>query len=324
MSIRTLERWEKDRERDKRKGAPREVGNKLTEEEKAMILETVNSSEYRDLSPSQIVPHLADKGIYIASEASFYRVLREAKQLEHRQRSKQPKHNKPEAYTATGPNQVWTWDITYLPTTVRGIYVYLYMIIDIYSRKIVGWSVHEVQTSEHAGNLIRQACIDENVERDQLTLHSDNGTPMKGATMLAMLEKLGVVPSFSRPSVSDDNPFSEALFRTVKYHPTFPITAKFETITDARNWVIDFTTWYNNVHLHSALKFITPSQRHRGDDAQILKERHRVYQEAKERNPARWSRNTRNWQPASVVTLNPNKKAKQVNSESFDEHKLAA
>ena len=324
ISIRTLERWEKDRERDKRKGAKRTVANKLTEEEKAMILEIVNSPDYRDLSPCQIVPRLADKGIYIASESSFYRILRDVKQLEHRQRSKPPTHKKPAPCIATGSNQVWSWDITYLPTQVFGIYIYLYMIIDIYSRKIVGWSVHEEQCSEHAANLIRQACIDENVERDQLTLHSDNGKPMKGATMLAMLEKLGVAPSFSRPSVSDDNPFSEALFKTVKYHPTFPITTKFQNITDARRWVVAFTDWYNNEHRHSALKFVTPNQRHQGDDKEILENRHKVYLQAKEKRPERWSRDIRDWQPSAVVTLNPNKKAQHKNVEELGEYKLAA
>jgi len=198
------------------------------------------------------------------------------------------------------------------------------MIIDIYSRKIVGWSVHDEQRSEHAANLIRQACIDEKIEREQLTLHSDNGKPMKGSTMLTMLEKLGVAPSFSRPSVSDDNPFSEALFKTVKYHPAFPITIKFQNITDARRWVIAFTDWYNNKHMHSALKFVTPDQRHQGEDKTILDNRHDVYQEAKERHPERWSGNTRNWQPAAVVTLNPNKKARQKSDEKLSEYALAA
>jgi putative transposase len=167
------------------------------------------------LPPCKIVPQLADTGQYIASESTFYRILREEKQLTHRQLSRPAKHSKPEAYIATSANQVWTWDITYLPSQTRGLYFYLYLIVDIFSRKIVGWSVHDVELSDLAASLIKQACLDENIPQGQVVLHSDNGGPMKGMTMRAMLESLGVLPSFSRPSVSDDNPYSEALFRTL-------------------------------------------------------------------------------------------------------------
>jgi putative transposase len=324
ITLRTLERWEKDGIVDKRKGAEREVANKLTEEEKKMILATVNNSEYRDLPACQIVPRLADKGIYIASESSIYRILRKEKQLAHRGLTSPAKHKRPKPFEADGSNQLWSWDITFLPSQVSGIYFYLYMIIDVFSRKIVGWSINHAQESGHAANLIYQACLDENINQDQLVLHSDNGKPMKGATMLAMLEKLGVVPSFSRPSVSDDNPFSEALFRTVKYHPTFPITEKFETIFDARSWTIKFVEWYNNVHMHSALKFITPAQRHVRDDIEIMRKRHEVYQIAKENNPARWSRGTRNWELPMTVTLNANRKNRYNTNGQKDIEKLAA
>ena len=308
VTLRTLERWKKDGTVDQRKSAERKIANKLTEEEKQMILSTVNSCEYRDLPPCQIVPRLADKGIYIASESSIYRILRKERQLAHRGLTSPVKHKRPDPFEATKPNQLWSWDITFLPTQVRGIYFYLYLIMDIFSRKIVGWSIHTTQTSGHAANLMHQACLDEKVDEGQLVLHSDNGSPMKGATMLAMLEKLGVVPSFSRPSVSDDNPFSEALFRTVKYHPSFPIAAKFETIFDARTWTIKFVEWYNNVHMHSSLKFITPSQRHMRDDIAIMQNRHKIYQSAKENHPERWSSSARNWELPHTVTLNPNRK----------------
>jgi putative transposase len=148
------------------------------------------------------------------------------------------------------------------------------MIVDIYSRKIVGFSVHEQELSEHAASLITQAYLDENVEKNQVVLHSDNGGPMKGATMLATLKNLGVIPSFNRPSVSNDNPYSEALFRTLKYHPTFPLFTKFATIIDARVWCEKFVVWYNNEHQHSALKFVTPQQRHSGADQVIRAKRH--------------------------------------------------
>lgn len=309
LSMRTVERWEKENGlQDQRKLVKRVPMNKLTQEQRNMIISTVNNATYRDLPPCKIVPLLADAGQYIASESTFYRILRAENQLAHRLASRSVKHHRPEAYEANGPNQVWTWDISYLPTQVAGLYVYLYMIVDIYSRKIVGFSVHDQELSSHAANLITQACMDESVLRDQLVLHSDNGVPMKGATMLATLEKLGVVPSFSRPSVSDDNPYSEALFRTVKYHPTFPMLDKFETILDARQWSEKFVRWYNNEHLHSALKFVTPQQRHSGTDKTIRSNRHLVYQMAKARYPERWSGQTRDWSLPDTATLNPNKK----------------
>lgn len=312
ISVRTLERWQKDETQDKRKGAKRVVANKLTEAEEQLILDVANSPVLCDLPPSKIVPMLADNGIYIASESSFYRLLRKQKLLKHRLLSKRPQHKKPTPCEATGPNQVWSWDITYLPTQVRGMYFYLYIIMDIFSRKIVGWSVHEKQCSKHSSSLIRQACIDEKIIRNQLTLHADNGSPMRGAIMIETLKQLGVTPSFSRPSVSDDNPFSEALFRTIKYHPTYPVPEKFEDIFAARKWVIKFVDWYNNKHMHSALNFITPCQRHAGDDGKILEQRDKVYLKAKSKRPDRWSGNTRNWELPEVVSLNPNKKAREM------------
>lgn len=310
ISVRTIERWEKeDGVNDKRQLALHAPINKLTEAQRSIVLEVANSEEYRDLPPCKIVPMLADKGLYIASESTFYRTLRDAKQLQHRQTVRAARHKRPDAFVANSANKVWSWDITYLPTQVQGLYFYLYMIIDVYSRKIVGWSVHDTQCSEYAASLIKQACIDEKVEQDQLVLHSDNGTPMKGITMIEMLKVLGVVPSFSRPSVSDDNPYSEALFKTLKYHPTFPLSVKFAIIDDSRVWCEKFVVWYNEHHLHSGLKFVTPQQRHSGEDLIIRSKRHLVYEMAQKQNPARWSGKTRNWSLPMVVTLNPEKKS---------------
>lgn len=325
ISIRTLERWEKpDGLKDKRKEAIHHPANKLTQLERAVMLMTANSELYRDLPISKIVPLLADEGRYLASESSFYRVLLEEKQLTHRLTSKAVTHAKPQACIASGPNQVWSWDISYLPSLVQGMYFYLYVVMDIYSRKIVGWSVHEAESTLYAANLIKQCCLDEEVGPDQLVLHSDNGAPMKGVTMLCMLQQLGVVPSFSRPSVSDDNPYSESLFKTLKYHPSFPMIDKFSCIFAARKWCVNFVNWYNTQHLHSALKFVTPAQRHNGQDEVILKNRDGVYQAAKAKHPARWAnRQTRNWQLPDEVTLNPNRKKVTV-TENKVEHKLAA
>lgn len=326
LSLRTVERWEKsDVKCDKRSRCDRKhPANQLSQEDREMILRIANSKEYCDMPPCKIVPELADKGQYIASESTFYRVLRAENQLTHRQRSQPAKHHKPKSLTAIKPNQIWSWDISYLPTTVLGSFFYLYMIIDIYSRKITGWSIHEKESAQHAAALIKQACIDEGVQQEQLVLHSDNGKPMKGITMLAMLQTLGVIPSFSRPSVSDDNPYSESLFKTVKYHPTYPVMSRFNTITDAVAWVETFVEWYNTQHMHSGIKFVTPQQRHSGQDIAILTSRHGVYQKAKQLNPERWSGNTRDWSHQAIVTLNPDRKFKQADVDMTQERSMAA
>lgn len=308
ISLRTLQRWENNTEaKDQRGNRKTSPPNKLTEEEKSSILEVCNQEKYRSLPPKQIVPMLADEGEYIASESSFYRVLREAGQLQHRGRSSAPgkKPAKPEACTATGPNQVWSWDITYLHSTVKGCFFYLYLFMDIFSRKIVGWEVHENESSELAADILCKIKLSEQIQSGQeLILHSDNGSPMKGATMLATMQKPGVVPSFSRPSVSNDNPYSEALFKTLKYTPVYP-TRPFDSLEAARQWVQRFAHWYNTKHRHSALKYVTPEQRHTGQDVAILRQREKLYEDSKRKNPERWSGKTRDWTHDNIVRLNP-------------------
>jgi len=309
ISLRTYQRWsspEGEVKADARAQAERlEPANKLSAQEKQQILEICNQPQYSSLAPSQIVPALADQGLYIASEASFYRVLREADQLHRRGKAQAPRSVcKPRSYKASAPNQVWSWDITYLATTIAGMFFRLYLVMDIYSRKIVGWEIHENETAEHAAVLIRKACLGEGVSATGLVLHADNGSPMKGATMLATLQRLGVVPSFSRPSVSNDNPYSESLFGTMKYTPAFP-SKPFESLKQAREWVQGFVRWYNEQHRHSGIQFVTPAERHRGEDQAILAKRNDLYEAAKQRNPQRWSGNTRNWEPVTVVWLNP-------------------
>ncbi len=310
--MRTLERWEQENgDLDKRIFSTRTPGNKLKEEERQQIISIANSKEYRDFPPCKIVPRLADEGIFIASESSWYRVMREEKMLTHRHAVKPKKHTKPKELIATAPNQVWSWDISYLPTQIAGMFYYLYMIVDIFSRKIVGYIVHESESEIYAAALATQAYLDENIEQDQVVLHSDNGSPMKGATMLVTLQKLGIMPSFSRPSVSDDNPYSESLFKTLKYHCTYP-TKKFKSLDDSRSWVERFVTWYNTEHLHSGIKFVTPKQRHLGEDKLILERRKEVYESAKLRYPERWSGKTRNWEPIHKVVLNPGKPLREI------------
>lgn len=286
-----------------RKGPNSSPGNKLTEEEREEVVMIATSAKYMNLPPSKIVPMLADQGRYVASETTFYKILKERKLSKHRGKSKPPTKNRPIPLIATAPNQIYSWDITYLKGPIRGKFYYLYMFMDIYSRKIVGFEVHEEESMEHSSTLIKKICIKEKVVENQLVLHSDNGGPMKGATMLVTLEKLGVLPSFSRSSVSNDNPFSESLFKTLKYCPEFP-SKPFESISAAREWVLSFVFWYNFIHLHSGIKFVTPNDRHEGKDKEILERRKVVYEAAKIRNPNRWSRGIRNWNKVIKVYLN--------------------
>src|SRR5690242_14254629 len=207
-------------------------------------------------------------------------------------------------HQAAGPNQVWSWDITWLPTTVRGQYLYLYLVMDVWSRRIVGWTVEQREGADVAAALIRRACTDGNVDPLGLVLHADNGQPMRGSTMVATLQSLGIIPSFSRPHVSDDNPYSEALFRTLKHTPAYP-RLPFASIVSAQRWVDRFVHWYNGEHRHSAIRYVTPDQRHTGREHHILSRRHQLYQLARKSHPERWTRTTRNWVPIGPVVLHP-------------------
>jgi len=267
-------------------------------------LETVNSVSYRDLPPNQIVPRLADEGRYLGSESTIYRILRQERLLTHRARSRPPSHRRPRTLVATGPNQVWSWDITYLPTLIRGRFLRLYMVIDVWSRKILGDQVHREERAAYAAALIERTAHEERVPPGQLALHADNGGPMKGSSMLAKLEALGVAASFSRPRTSNDNPFSESLFRTMKYRPEYP-SHPFASRLEAEAWVRDFVHWYNHVHRHSGIRFVTPADRHAGRDEAILERRRRVYDAARRAHPERWTGATRSWSAIKTVTLNP-------------------
>jgi putative transposase len=205
---------------------------------------------------------------------------------------------------------------TYLASAIRGLFYRLYLIEDLFSRKIVAWEVHAEENADHASHLIERACLAEGIHRPGLVLHSDNGSPMKGATMLGTLQRLGIIPSFSRPSVSDDNPYVESLFRTLKYTPAYP-NQPFASIEAARAWVARFVHWYNEEHRHSAIRYVTPGQRHRGEDIAILANRQRVYEDARRANPNRWSQQTRNWAPIEEVWLNPMKEHVQPLSPAF-------
>jgi transposase InsO family protein len=310
VSTRTVERWQ-DISSDGRKGPITKPSNTFTLEERAQVLKVANSSEYANLPPGQIVPRLADRGIYMGSESSFYRILKAEDLMAHRSKSHPRKHTKPEELLATSPNQIWSWDITYLKAEIKGKFYYLYLPMDIFSRMIVHWEIHESESAELAAQMITRACELQGVKPGQVKLHSDNGGSMKGATMLATLQRLGVVPSFSRPSVSDDNPYSESLFKTLKYCPSFPEGGRFASLEAAEAWVKEFVQWYNNVHLHSGINWVTPASRHENRDQEILDKRHEVYEIARSKNPNRWSKQTRNWNRPNVVELNPGRNTKE-------------
>jgi transposase InsO family protein len=312
---RTIQRWRaKDIGDDMRMGPKTEPGNKLSAAERAEVLAVAASPEYRDKSPKQIVPDLADKGRYVASEATFYRVLREEDQLAHRGRQKPRTSKPPQEQRATGPGQVLSWDITYLRAPVAGMFFFLYLYIDVWSRKIIGFRVDDRECGELAAELLRDVCRSEGLD-EGVVVHQDNGGPMKGATLKTTMERLGVIPSFSRPRVSDDNPFSEAAFRTLKYHPSYP-HGPFEGIEAARAWVHAFVAWYNHEHLHSGIGFVTPADRHAGQSDAILDRRKAVYEAARRRNPQRWSGDTRAWKAPAEVILNPTKASALETKES--------
>lgn len=308
LTARTYQRWvaQGSVKADCRPGALRpKPGNALDEVERQQVLDASHEPRFASLPPGQIVPALADEGRYIASESTFYRVLRAAGEQQHRGRAKTPRrHPAPTTYTAHGPCEVWSWDITWLPGPAKGLYFYLYIILDLYSRKIVGWEVFESESAVHSATVIERAVWTEGTLLRPLVLHADNGSPLKAATLQETLKRLQVTPSYSRPRVSNDNAYSEALFRTCKYVPGFPVDG-FVDLAAAREWVGRFVGWYNHEHRHSAIRFVTPIQRHNGEDMSILAERHRLYEQARAAKPERWSGATRNWTPEGAVALNP-------------------
>ena len=304
LSLRTVQRW-RHVGCDRRQIAQREApANKLSDSEREAVLHAANQPGFASLTPHQIVPKLADEGIYLASESTFYRVLKAANQQVRRGRAKAPKRRILTTHRADGPNQVWCWDITWLPSTVKGRFFYWYMVKDIYSRKLVANEVHEMESGEHACRLLEKGCLRECTAGRPLVLHSDNGHIMRGALLRESMVALGVEPSFSRPRVSNDNAYAEALFRTAKYCPLWP-EQPFDTVTEARLWVQKFIDWYNEEHRHSALKYVTPNERHEGKATALLVARTALYKSAREANPGRWSNRTRNWKLADTVYLNP-------------------
>jgi putative transposase len=331
IDARTLQRW-KTRDGlvlgDGRPAAARPTpAHALSQAERQEILAVANEPRFADTPAARIVPELADEGVYLASESSFRRVLREHGQMRHRGRSKAPRKSRPPTtHVATAPRQLWCWDMTYLPAEVVGRWFYLYLILDVFSRKIVGFEVHDCDDADHAAHLVKRTALAEGIHTMDAkpVLHGDNGATLKATTVLAMLHWLGVKPSYSRPRVSDDNAFVESLFRTAKYRPEFP-SAGFADLDAARAWAARFVHWYNHEHRHSGIRYVSPAQRHAGDDAAILAARHELYLDARQRNPRRWSGTTRNWSHIHAVTLNPERdRIVRAHSASIDKQPLAA
>jgi putative transposase len=306
LTLRCIQRW-RHRAEDGRRTRVQTPKNRLSEAERQAVLDIVNVPRFAHLPPTQIVPKLADEGVYLGSESTFYRVLHDAQQMAHR-RAEQPgvSRTTPRELVALMANQIATWDITYLPSNVYGKYWYLYAVLDLFSRKVVAWQVYECEDQCYASELIKDYVRREQIPVGQLTLHADNGAVMKASTLYATLQQLGIAKSHSRPTVSNDNPFIESLFKTIKYRPLDRLRP-FATIEEARTFAERLFAWYNEQHCHSKISMVTPAQRHSGEDIEILKKRHELYEQARVKTPNRWSGKVRNWNRIEQVILSPNR-----------------
>lgn len=268
--------------------APRSVHpSSLTLVEQQQVIAELNSDRFSDIAVSQVHATLLDEGRYLCSKSTMYRLLNANEMLKERRRLTPRTHYPRPELLATGPNQVWSWDITKLKGPVKWSYFYLYVILDIFSRMVVGWLVAERERSDLARELIEECCIRQGIQRDQLTLHADRGSSMQSKPVAHLLADLGVTKSHSRPYVSDDNPFSESNFKTLKYRPDFP--DRFGSIEDSRKLCRDFFPWYNNEHHHSGISMLSPSDVHYGRGQEILAARHATMMKAFTANPRRFN-----------------------------------
>jgi putative transposase len=258
----------------------------LDDTEKEAVRAALNSERFQDQSPREVYATLMDEGAYLCHWRTMYRILDEHKEVrERRNQLRHPAYSKPELL-ATGPNQLWSWDITKLRGPVKLCYYYLYVMLDVFSRYVVGWMVAEQESAALAGELIRAACANQGVEEDQLTIHADRGGPMIAKPVALLMSDLGVTKSHSRPHVPDDNPYSEAQFRTLKYSPAYP--ERFGSLLDARQWSQVFFTWYNQQHHHTGLALLTPIDVHYGRADEKLAQRQSVLQQAYQDHPERF------------------------------------
>jgi putative transposase len=260
----------------------------LGEAEKAEILEVLNSPEHVDSSPAEVHAQLLSAGTYLCSLRTMYRILAEAGGVrERRDRARHPRYHRPQL-VATQPNRVWSWDITKLRTPHAFVYLYLYVILDIFSRYVVGWMIAEQQTAALAKRLIAESFEREGLEPEQLVLHADRGTQMVAQPTVQLCAKLGITRSHNRPRVSNDNPYSESQFATAKQHPDFP--GSFDGLVSALSWGREFFPWYNEEHHHSGLAWLTPAQVHRGTFEEVLVRRQSALDAAYRRHPERFVR----------------------------------
>ena len=259
---------------------------KLSAAERQAVLDVLHEPRFVDLAPAQIHATLLTEGRYLCSVRTMHRILQENSEAkERRDQARHPVYERPELM-ATRPNELWSWDITKLKGPAKWTYFHLYVILDVFSRHVVGWMVAHRETAQLAERLIAETCRRQNIEPSQLTLHADRGTSMKSRPVALLLADLGVTKSHSRPHVSDDNPFSEAQFKTLKYRPDFP--KSFGCIEDARAHCVDFFDWYNDDHHHSGLAMFTPADVHYGRVEQRLAARQAVMDRAFEAHPARF------------------------------------
>jgi transposase InsO family protein len=310
LATRTLRRWglmirAQGFSCDQRKGAPRHVAHRFSREERQTVLTTVNDPRFADLTPGQIVAILAEEGTYVGSESTIYRLMREEGLLNHRGRSRKPREpREPPMLEASGVHQVLAWDITLLPGSVKGQFFYLYMVMDVWSRRILGVEVHDCECGERANHFFDRVCRDEGISSGSATiLHADNGAPMRSYTLAAKLAELGISLSFSRPRVSNDNAYVESWFRTMKYHQSYPLR-RFRDLLSVRAWVDGFVDWYNTEHRHSGIKYVTPNQRHYGEADAICSIRQETYEQARQQHPRRWARPPRDWSQPQIVRVN--------------------
>jgi putative transposase len=260
----------------------------LTVTERQGVLDVLHRERFVDLAPKAVYASLLDEGVYLCSWRTMYRLLATAAEVrERRNQLRHPAYAKPELL-ATGPNQVWSWDITKLLGPVKWTYYYLYVILDIFSRYVVGWMVAERDSATLAERLFAATCEKQEIRPGQLTVHADRGTAMTAKSVALLLADLGVTRTHSRPQVSDDNPYSEAQFKTLKYHPTFP--ERFGSVQDARAFCQGFFAWYNIAHRHDALGLLTPEAVHYGRAEAILEQRRLVLAAAYAAHPERFVR----------------------------------
>jgi putative transposase len=295
-----------DRQSQARPAPPRA----LSPAEQTQVRDTLNSERFRDLAPREVYATLLDEGQYYCCWRTMYRILAQhAEVRERRDQLRHPAYTKPELM-ATGPKQVWSWDITQLRGPSKGLYYYLYVILDIFSRYVVGWMMAERQTAALAQQMITETCAKQAIEGGCLTIHADNGGAMTAKPIALLLADLGVTKSHSRPHVSDDNPYSEAQFKTLKYHPEYP--ERFGSLADARAWARRFFGWYNDEHHHTALGLLTPADVQHGRTAAVLAKRQEVLQRAYEAHPERFVKGAPvPLEPPAVVWINPPKHSDQ-------------